>query len=66
MALQSFTYYVHDSYQRSEAEDVLAEKGLSRSDADLVADEVNGIEVALDYEFDTVTKQLTFLGARPV
>lgn len=65
MAVRKFTYYAYDNYERSETTEVLEGKGLSSADAALVSDEVNGIQVALDYEFDDVTKRLTLVRARP-
>lgn len=64
MAVQRFTYYAHDTYEYGETEEHLKDQGLSHVDASQIAQQIRGIEVALDYEYDTVTKVLTLVQTR--
>jgi len=56
-----FTKYLHDNSSAAENVEELTASGLSEADADLVAVSRPWYEIGLTYEFDTETKQLSFV-----
>lgn len=57
-----FTKYLHDDYSAMENRIKLMADGLSSADAHLILDSGPWYHLGLKYEFDTETKELTFLG----